>query len=161
MVTRRRGRRAKPTTADAGALFDQQCGLIGLPIGEAERVFHPVRKWRLDRYWYPWQVALEIEGGLFKGHRTTAAAMTMTHCGDRLSPDTVRALQAAGTAAIGGRHNRGAGMREDMLKYNEAAVRDILVIRVMPEMITDGRAVVWVEAALKTHGWKPDAARGR
>lgn len=154
MVTRRRGRQRKQTSAEAGAEFDQQCVLAGLPVGEPERVFHPIRKWRLDRYWYPWQVALEIEGGLFKGKRQADTLAMVAHTGARLSVDELKAMHGGG-----GRHNRAAGMREDLIKYNEATSRDILVIRVMPEMVRDGRALTWIEAALKSHGWKPEPRR--
>lgn len=36
----------------------------------------------------------------------------------------------------GGRHQRGAGAREDMEKYNEAACHGWKILRVMPEQLT-------------------------
>ena len=48
----------------------------------------------------------------------------------------------------GGRHNRGAGFRNDLEKYAEAAILGYRVIRVLPEWIEDGRALTYVERAL-------------
>ena len=50
----------------------------------------------------------------------------------------------------GGRHNRGAGFRNDLEKYAEAAILGYRVIRVLPEWIEDGRALTYVERALTT-----------
>lgn len=49
----------------------------------------------------------------------------------------------------GGRHNRGAGFRNDLEKYSEAAVRGWTVIRVLPEQLCELRTLQWVERALE------------
>lgn len=49
----------------------------------------------------------------------------------------------------GGRHNRGAGFRNDLEKYSEAAVRGWKVIRVLPEQLCELRTIEWVERALE------------
>ena len=71
----------------------------GLPESVLEFRFHPVRQWRFDFAWPVYKVALEVEGGIFKG----------------------------------GRHSRGAGMKADMQKYNSAASKGWLVLRVVPD----------------------------
>lgn len=52
-------------------------------------------------------------------------------------PDSFVALEVEGGLFLsgGGRHNRGASMRKDMEKYNEAAVRGWIVLRVTPEQL--------------------------
>lgn len=39
----------------------------GLPDPVFEHTFHPTRKWRFDIAWPEFKIALEIEGGVFKG----------------------------------------------------------------------------------------------
>ena len=50
--------------------------------------------------------------------------------------------------AGGGRHNRGAGMKADLEKYAEAALLGWMVLRVLPEWVTSGKALNWVERAI-------------
>lgn len=45
--------------------------LIGLPKPEAEVMFHPERKWRLDYAWPNKKVALEVHGATHSGGRHT------------------------------------------------------------------------------------------
>jgi len=47
-----------------------------------------------------------------------------------------------------GRHTNGKGFLEDCHKYNEAALRGFLVIRVCKEHINDGSALEWLKRAL-------------
>jgi very-short-patch-repair endonuclease len=47
-----------------------------------------------------------------------------------------------------GRHVRGAGFIEDQAKCNEAACRGWLVLRVCPDTIKSGKALVWIETAI-------------
>ncbi len=47
----------------------------------------------------------------------------------------------------GGRHNRGAGMRNDMEKYAEAVIAGWRLIRIVPEWIKNGRALDYVRRA--------------
>jgi len=42
---------------------------IGLPAPVAEHPFHPERKWRFDRAWPDYGVAVEVDGGLSSGGR--------------------------------------------------------------------------------------------
>lgn len=52
--------------------FEALCLAHGLPTPEREIRFHPKRKWRFDFAWPSLMVALEIEGGAFRGpgHRS-------------------------------------------------------------------------------------------
>lgn len=79
----------------------------GIPDPHVEFVFARPRRWRFDYAWPGRSLAVEIEGGLFAN------------------------------GGAGGRHNRGAGMREDMQKYNEATLRGWRVFRYMPEQSGD------------------------
>jgi hypothetical protein len=47
----------------------------------------------------------------------------------------------------GGRHNRGAGMRNDMEKYAEAVIAGWRLIRIVPEWIKKGIALDYVRRA--------------
>ncbi len=48
-----------------------------------------------------------------------------------------------------GRHNRGAGMRADMDKYNEAVLLGWRILRVLPEWVSSGKAFGLVARAVK------------
>jgi len=43
----------------------------GLPMPTPEHRFHPVRKWRFDRAYPEYKVAVECEGGIFSQGRHT------------------------------------------------------------------------------------------
>lgn len=95
--------------------------------------FHPERNWRFDIA-LGRKVAVEIEGGLFLGQG--------------------RGRGRSGKG-VGGRHNRAASMREDMVKYAEAAAHGWVVVRVMPEHVKQGHAVNWVLRAWEQRGVLP------
>jgi hypothetical protein len=56
--------------------FQKICESVGLPKPEPEVRFHPVRKWRIDYLFTdgPARVALEVEGGVWKGGRHNRAS---------------------------------------------------------------------------------------
>jgi very-short-patch-repair endonuclease len=58
------------------------------------------------------------------------------------------AIEVEGGVWTGGRHTRGAGFLKDVEKYNEAAVRGWMVIRVTPDQLNGFTAVEWLERAL-------------
>jgi len=67
------------------------------------------------------------------------------------------ACEVEGGTWAGGRHTRGSGFEADCEKYNEAAVLGWLVVRVTNNMVADGRAVHYVQLALKSREtpWTP------
>lgn len=67
--SRYRPRATVDLTTDPIALF---CQAHRLPMPVREHRFHPVRKWRFDYAWVEQKVALEQEGGVFRGGRHTS-----------------------------------------------------------------------------------------
>ncbi len=63
---------AKVTKGKPYPMFEAMCRAHQLPEPTREVLFHPTRKWRFDFGWWTHFVALEIEGGAFKGkgHRS-------------------------------------------------------------------------------------------
>lgn len=64
--------------------------------------------------------------------------------------DQKLAMEIEGGAFLkdGGRHTRGAGFRNDLAKYAEAAILGWRVIRVLPEQVENGQALKLIERAL-------------
>lgn len=58
------------------------------------------------------------------------------------------AVEVEGGSYVQGRHTTASGFEADATKYNEAALRGWLVLRVVPHMISDGRAIAYLERAL-------------
>lgn len=48
--------------------------------------------------------------------------------------------------AGGSRHSRGAGFREDRVKYGTAFSQGWTILSVLPEQVKSGQAVQWIEA---------------
>lgn len=59
------------------------------------------------------------------------------------------AVEVEGGAFVRGRHNRGAGYREDCRKYNEAVRHGWRVLRFLPEMVESGEALGVLEDVLR------------
>jgi hypothetical protein len=98
----------------------------GIPAPVFEHRFHPVRKWRFDVAWPDRRLAVEIQGGLFKGR-------TCPECGNR----------------AGGRHNRAAAMLREFEKLNAAAVLGWRVLYFTPEAIRTRAAMDLIRASLQ------------
>lgn len=64
-------------------------------------------------------------------------------------PALMVACEVEGGVFQSGRHTRGAGFTNDCEKYSEAAIAGWRVIRVTPAHIQQGRALEWVERAIK------------
>lgn len=99
-----------------------------LPVPVTEHVFHPTRKWRFDAAYVEEKIAIEIEGG-------------------------------TGWKRDGGksRHLTPSGFREDVEKYNSAAILGWCLIRLTPAMLRDGTAIEAIGRALKAR-WKERSA---
>ena len=97
---------------------------VGLPEPVHQHRFHPTRKWRLDFAWLDRMVALEVEG---LGRREQDGTWNPT----------------------GGGHQTRIGFEKDCEKYTEVSLAGWVLIRVTSAMITDGRAIEFVERALE------------
>ncbi len=112
--------RSRPRPYDAGKALLTQIRAEGLPEPQLEYRFHPTRKWRIDFFWP--DAAWAPYAGL--------------------------AVELEGGAFVGGRHTRGKGYEDDIVKYNEIGLTRILLIRCTPGQVRDGSAVQWVRRAL-------------
>ena len=64
-------------------------------------------------------------------------------------PDRKLAFEIEGGTWVQGRHTRGKGFENDCIKYNEARLLGWQVFRVTTAMVEDGRALAYIERALK------------
>lgn len=64
-------------------------------------------------------------------------------------PDKMLALEVEGGTWINGAHTRGRHYESDCVKYNEAALAGWRVIRATSDMVHDGRALSFIQRALK------------
>lgn len=55
----------------------------------------------------------------------------------------------------GGKHNRGPGFRKDTEKYAEAMIHGWRVLKVLPEHITKGQALMWIQQILNGQPARP------
>lgn len=93
---------------------------------ERERRFHQTRKWRFDICIPSAMLAIEVDGGTFRGG-------------------------AGGGTAIGG-HNSASGIRRDREKDEAALLLGWRVYRILPEWVKSGRALQTIEELI---GSKP------
>lgn len=63
-------------------------------------------------------------------------------------PTRLVAVEVEGGRWVGGRHTSPVGFGKDCEKYSEAAARGWRIVRVTPEMVTDGTALGYIERAL-------------
>ena len=116
--------------ADLSVMSDLEISLViqvlhaGLPAplyGRNEWQFCADRKWRADLAWPEAGVLCEVEGGIWKRTRTGRSAG----------------------------HAHPLRFESDCEKYNEAQLQDLIVLRVTPAMVADGRALDYIRRALK------------
>jgi hypothetical protein len=62
------------------AAFETLWRQLGGPALQPEYQFHPARKWRIDYFYSPAQVGIEIEGGTWSGGRHTSGAGYRNDC---------------------------------------------------------------------------------
>jgi len=67
---------------------------------------------------------------------------------DRAWPDRMLALEIEGGIWTGGRHVRGKGFEEDLVKYAEALCLGWRVLRVSTDHVKRGKALDWLRKAL-------------
>lgn len=58
------------------------------------------------------------------------------------------AVEVDGGVFVQGRHSRGAGVKKDIEKYAEAMLLGWRVLRVLPEHVSSGQALTWIEKLL-------------
>tara|TARA_R110002020_G_C16186321_1_gene765206 strand:- start:608 stop:976 length:369 start_codon:yes stop_codon:yes gene_type:complete len=91
----------------------------GLPEPIREHKFHPTRRWRLDFFWL-----CPISGY-----------------------DLALEVEG-GTWMARSRHTSGKGFENDIEKYNEALMHNVLVLRATTKHVKDGRAIEWVKGIM-------------
>ena len=64
-------------------------------------------------------------------------------------PEYSVAVEVEGATWTAGRHTRGAGFEADCEKYNVAIVGGWRILRVTPNQIRSGEAIMWLEQLLK------------
>lgn len=128
MKSRRTTRGRGATASDGGRVnwanvLLEQIRLAGLPEPIREYVFHANRNWRFDFCWRGGGqlIACEVEGGIW------------------MQTETGRSKG----------HAHPLRFEQDCEKYNEAALYGWTIIRVTPDMIRDGRAIDWLDRALR------------
>ena len=99
--------------------FLNQLHLAGLPQPQAEYIFALPRRWRFDWVIHPETFKIAIE---YQGGNYTGA--------------------------VGG-HKTIKGLRNDYAKFTEAALGGWMLILIDSESVRDGRALAWVERALR------------
>ena len=67
-------------------------------------------------------------------------------------PDKKAAIEVEGGIWNNGRHTRGKGYSEDVIKYNEAALLGWTVLRVTGDMVKDGNALRYARLVLIENG---------
>ena len=125
--------------AAAAAELAEQCRIVGLPMPTHELVFHPTRKWRFDCAWP--ELFCEQKSDVYFGVRG-------------VYPGPKLALEIDGGVFLkdgGGRHNRGAGYRNDTEKLNEAIILGWYVMRCLLEQISQGVVITWIERFMLAH----------
>ena len=120
MAQRRRTRQpvdvnGDPIASDLERTFDTRWRQLDGPELVAEYEFDPARQWRFDRAHMYARIAIEIDGGTW---------------GKRDKNGVLRP----------GRHNTGAGYRDDCIKLNAASSLGWLVYRLTSDMLRDAPA---------------------
>lgn len=127
--------------------IEEQIRDHGLPEPAQEHAFakHIGRKWLFDYAWPEYQIAFEVEGGGFGRY------IVITSGFERKRGQTIP-IKPGTAIRFGGRHNTGAGMEADCVKYSWAAILGWCVIRATTTMIRDGIAITNLVEAFRAKG---------
>lgn len=115
----------KPSEDDA---IGFQCRALKLPepVREYRFALKLGRRWAFDWAWPDRLVALEQEGIVYPP-------------------------KGSGDHRLGGRHASVKGFRGDIEKYGEAFALGWRVLRCLPEQVTSGQAMLWIEPVLRNN----------
>lgn len=92
----------------------------------------------------------EAAGGPGKGLRKRLADAGLKDWRfDFAMPDQMLAVEVEGGGWSQGRHTRGKGFAEDLLKYDSAMRLGWVVYRCSPEMVRSGRAITTIKKLIK------------
>jgi hypothetical protein len=118
-----------PRVSKGEELFAWQCAAQGLPAPKREHAFAVSlgRKWRFDFCWPAYQLAVEIEGFLYR--------------------------KAGSVTYLAGRHASREGFHEDCVKYHAAHVLGFTVERWCPQAVREGIALSATIQMLTLRGW--------
>lgn len=116
--------------------FDKLCEAHGIPKPESEYHFAP---------WEGGDPKCSPHAGVLRCRKCGASKRGWRF--DHLF-DGWLALEIEGGAFTEGRHTRGQGFKDDIEKYNAAAIAGYVVIRCTPEDVTSGAAFALVRRAL-------------
>lgn len=119
--------------------FDFQARAYKLPTYERQHRFAKSigRQWRFDFAFEAFHLAVEIEGLVVK--------QLYERVQGKMVPRQV----------VMGRHATIGGMKEDMEKYNTAAVLGWVVLRFEQTMVRNGTAIATTQRVLAVRGWTP------
>jgi hypothetical protein len=141
------------------SLLEQVAG-AGLPDPEPEYAFAKAlgRNWRFDWCWPDFKIALEVEGGMFGGRVINVGVGAFEYRTIRGQKQHVP-VAAHSIVRLGGRHNTGAGLVADVLKYSHAAILGWCVVRVTTTMVRDREVASLLTLAFRHRGYRfPESA---
>lgn len=93
----------------------------GFPTPETEYRFHQTRRWRFDFAWVSWQVAVEVNGGIW----------------------------IKGRSGRGGAHSLPSNIIRDMEKNNEATRLGWRVFEFTPRQLKTGEAQAFMKQVIR------------
>jgi hypothetical protein len=115
----------RPLFTSQHAIFAALLKQEKIPMPTTELRFAEPRRWRFDYAWPNATVAAKVVDSGFR----------------------LVAVEVEGGAFTRGRHTRGKGFIADMEKYNEAAVRGWIVLRVTPQQLCTMETVELIRRA--------------
>lgn len=122
-----------------------------------ERFDFQIRAFKLTAPEREYRFAAHAVGGPGKGLRIRLEEAGLKDWKmDFAWPDIKLAVEIEGGIWVGGRHNRGGGMIEDMRKYNAAALMGWKVLRFDGSAIRSGAAINTVRPLIRPTTYSPE-----